>query len=127
MPDDSFDTVILSETLQVMRRPLRVLRESLRIAKSAIVTFPNFGYVTTRSQLFFRGHMPVDEHLPLEWYDTPNIHLFTLKDFIRLCSDNGIRITAIRHHAESVIGRILIKLGNPNLGAERLIVRVERG
>lgn len=127
VPDDSFDTVILSETLQVMRRPLRVLRESLRIAKSAIVTFPNFGYVTTRSQLFFRGHMPVDEHLPLEWYDTPNIHLFTLKDFIRLCSDNGIRITAIRHHAESVIGRILIKLGNPNLGAERLIVRVERG
>lgn len=126
VPDNSFDTVILSETLQVMRRPLRVLRESLRIAKSAIVTFPNFGYLTTRSQLFFLGHMPVDEHLPLEWYDTPNIHLFTLKDFVRLCADNGMRITAVRHHAESFIGRLLIGLGHPNLGAERLIVRIER-
>ena len=126
IPDDSFDTVILSETLQVMKRPLQVLKESLRIAKSAIVTFPNFGYLTTRSQLFFLGHMPVDEHLPLEWYNTPNIHLFTLRDFIRLCTDNGIRITEVRHHAESTIGRILIHLGNPNLGAERLIVKVER-
>ena len=79
-----------------------------------------------RSQLFFLGHMPVDEHLPLEWYNTPNIHLFTLRDFVRLCADNGIRITEVRHHAESVIGRLLIRLGNPNLGAERLIVKVER-
>jgi homoserine O-acetyltransferase len=109
-----------------MKRPLQVLKESLRIAKSAIVTFPNFGYLTTRSQLFFLGHMPVDEHLPLEWYNTPNIHLFTLRDFIRLCTENGIRITEVRHHAESAIGRALIHLGNPNLGAERLIVKVER-
>ncbi len=127
IPDNSFDTVILSETLQVMKRPLHVLKESLRIAKSAIVTFPNFGYLTTRAQLFFLGHMPVDAHLPLEWYNTPNIHLFTLRDFIRLCADNDIRISEVRHHAESAIGRILIGLGRPNLGAERLIVKVERG
>ncbi len=126
IPDNSFDTVVLSETLQVMKRPLHVLKESLRIAKNAIVTFPNFGYLTTRSQLFFLGHMPVDEHLPLEWYDTPNIHLFTLRDFVRLCNANGIRISEVRHHAESTIGRLLIALGNPNLGAERLIVKVER-
>lgn len=126
VPDDSFDTVILSETLQVLRKPLDVLQKSLRIAKSAIVTFPNFGYITTRAQLFFLGHMPVDEHLPLQWYNTPNIHLFTLKDFVRLCKENGIKVSAVRHQAESTIGKMLIALGNPNLGAERLIVKIER-
>ena len=126
VPDDSFDTVVLSETLQVMRRPLQVLREGLRIARSVIVTFPNFGYVTTRSQLFFRGRMPVDEHLPLPWYDTPNIHLFTLRDFIDLCKANGFAVRKVVPHSESRFGRLLIRLGMANLGAERLIIEIER-
>ncbi len=127
IPDNSFDTVILSETLQVMKRPLKVLQEGLRIAKNVIVTFPNFGYVTTRSQLFFSGHMPVDDHLPLEWYDTPNIHLFTLRDFINLCEKNSIKIDEIVPNSVSAIGRALIKFGMPNLGAEVLIIKISRG
>lgn len=126
IPDNSFDTVILSETLQVMRKPLLVLQEGLRIAKSVIVTFPNFGYVTTRSQLFFRGRMPVDEHLPLEWYETPNIHLFTLGDFKALCENNGFAIKNLLPASESAIGRFLVSLGMANLGAERLIAKIER-
>ena len=126
IPDDSFDTVVLSETLQVMKRPLKVLQEGLRIAKSVIVTFPNFGYLTTRAQLFFSGHMPVDEHLPSEWYDTANIHLFTLQDFINLCAKNNIAIRKVVPNSESPLGRLLIKMGHPNLGAEHLIVKVER-
>lgn len=126
IPDDSFDTVILSETLQVMKRPLKVLQEGLRIAKSVIVTFPNFGYLTTRWQLFFRGHMPVDEHLPLEWYDTPNIHLFTLRDFIRLATMNQMVIEEIVPSSGSKIGRFLMRMGHSNLGAEHLIVRLGR-
>lgn len=127
VPDNSFDTVVLSEALQVMRRPLKVLKEALRIAKNAIVTFPNFGYVTARSQLFFNGHMPVDEHLPLEWYDTPNIHLFTLRDFKNLCRDNGIAIRKIVALSESSVGRALCRILGPNVGAEHLVVEVERG
>lgn len=126
IPDNSFDTVILSETLQVMKRPLKVLQEGLRIAKSVIVTFPNFGFITTRAQLFFLGHMPVDKHLPSEWYDTSNIHLFTLMDFKNLCAKHGIAIKRIVPNSESALGRLLIKAGHPNLGAEHLIVKVER-
>lgn len=126
VPDNSFDTVILSETIQVMRRPLKVLQEGLRIAENVIVTFPNFGFVTTRSQLFFNGHMPVDEHLPLEWYDTPNIHLFTLRDFKNLCRGNDIEIKEIVPVSESRLGRILSRVAGPNLGAEHLVVKVVR-
>lgn len=126
IPDNSFDTVVLSETLQVMKRPLHVLEESLRIAKNAIVTFPNFGYAKTRAQLFFLGYMPVNKNIPFQWYNTPNIHLFTLKDFIRLCDDNGIRICEIRPQADTTLGKALIRLGAQNLGAERLIVKVEK-
>lgn len=126
VPDNSFDTVILSETLQVMRNPLRVLQEGLRIAKGLVVTFPNFGYITTRSQLFFKGMMPVDDHLPLEWYNTPNIHLFTLRDFIKLCKDNGMVVKSVVPAATSLIGRLLIGIGKINLGAEHLVIKIER-
>ena len=127
VPDGSFDTVILSETIQVMKRPLKVLQEALRIAKSVIVTFPNFGYVTTRSQLFFNGHMPVDEHLPLQWYNTPNIHLFTLRDFRNLCRDNGMAIREVVPLSVSTFGSFLTRILGPNVGAEHLVVKVERG
>ena len=126
VPDNSFDTVVLSDSLQVMKRPLKVLQEGLRIARSVIVTFPNFGYLTTRSQLFFKGHMPVDSHLPLEWYETPNIHLFTLRDFLRLCDENGFVVQRVVSKSESLIGRLLTHIGKANLGAEQLIVKIVR-
>ncbi|MBR0057425.1 MAG: methyltransferase domain-containing protein, partial [Kiritimatiellae bacterium] len=126
VPDDSFDTVILSESIQVMKRPLKVLQEALRIARNVIVTFPNFGYVTTRSQLFFNGHMPVDEHLPLQWYNTPNIHLFTLRDFQNLCRDNGLALREVVPLSVSRLGRALTRVLGPNVGAEHLVVKVTR-
>jgi methionine biosynthesis protein MetW len=79
--DGSFDVVILSHTLQVVRYPRLVLEEMLRVADRAIVSFPNFGYWRNRASLFFTGRMPVSQSLPYQWYDTPNIHLCTVADF----------------------------------------------
>ena len=80
--DQSFDYVILSQTLQAMYNPKQVLYELLRIGAKAIVSFPNFGHWRIRTQLLFKGKMPVTHELPYAWYDTPNIHFFTLKDFL---------------------------------------------
>jgi methionine biosynthesis protein MetW len=86
-PDDSFDYVILSQTLQATRNPRRVLEQMLRIGRRAIVSFPNFGHWRIRGQLIFRGRMPVTENLPLAWYETPNIHFCTIRDFVSLVDE----------------------------------------
>ncbi|SHF52209.1 methionine biosynthesis protein MetW [Kaistia soli DSM 19436] len=86
-PDDSFDYVILSQTIQATMHPRRVLSEMLRIGRRVIVSFPNFGHWTVRTSLGFRGRMPVTENLPYSWYDTPNIHFCTIRDFVQLCRD----------------------------------------
>ena len=86
----SFDYVILSQTLQAMMRPKDILSELLRIGSKAIVSFPNFGHWKIRFQLLISGRMPVTESLPYTWYDTPNIHFFTIKDFLKLCNDMNI-------------------------------------
>jgi methionine biosynthesis protein MetW len=91
-PDQSFDIVILSRTLQVVKRPDFILKEMLRVGRSGIVSFPNFGVLSVRSQLFFRGRMPVTRNLPYQWFDTPNIHLLTLSDFRQFCKEEHIRI-----------------------------------
>ena len=83
-PDDSFDYVILSQTLQATRNPRLVLENMLRIGRRAIVSFPNFGHWRIRSQVLLRGRMPMTENLPYEWYDTPNIHFCTIRDFVDL-------------------------------------------
>ena len=88
----SFDYVILSQTLQAMIEPKKILKELLRIGSKAIVSFPNFGHWKIRLQLLFNGKMPITEGLPYSWYDTPNIHFFTLKDFQKLCSEMNIVI-----------------------------------
>ena len=90
--DSSFDYVILSQTLQAMYNPKFVLHELLRIGAKAIVSFPNFGHWKVRLQLLFKGKMPVTEGLPYSWYETPNIHFFTLKDFEEMCKDSNIII-----------------------------------
>ncbi|WP_395666140.1 methionine biosynthesis protein MetW [Methylocella sp.] len=91
-PDDAFDFVILSQTLQATRRPRAVLENMLRIGRRAIVSFPNFGHWRIRTQLAFGGHMPVTRQLPTPWYDTPNIHFCTISDFIALAESIGARI-----------------------------------
>lgn len=97
---DSFDTVILSLTLQAMRRPKGLLNEMLRVGRRGIVTFPNFAYWRNRLQIGLAGKMPVSDGLPYKWYDTPNIHLCTLRDFSKLCDELGFEIeTSIAVHS----------------------------
>jgi methionine biosynthesis protein MetW len=81
----AFDVVVLSQTLQAIKHTESVVAEMLRVGKQAIVTFPNFGYWRHRVQIALGGHMPVSSDLPYEWYDTPNVHLFTVRDFEAFC------------------------------------------
>jgi methionine biosynthesis protein MetW len=89
--DSSFDYVVLSQTLQAMKNSEIIMREMLRVGREGIVTFPNFGYWKNRLAVL-RGHMPVSENLPYEWFDTPNVHLCTVADFERFCRERNIRI-----------------------------------
>lgn len=89
--DNSFDVVVLSQTIQAMKNTENILREMKRVARQAIVTFPNFGYWRNRLQIA-QGHMPVSESMPYEWYNTPNIHWCTLEDFDALCAKNGLTV-----------------------------------
>jgi methionine biosynthesis protein MetW len=83
-PDDAFDYVILSQTLQATHRPKIIIEQMLRIGRRAIVSFPNFGHWRIRAQLVLRGRMPITENLPHSWYETPNIHFCTIRDFVAL-------------------------------------------
>lgn len=89
--DQSFDYVVLSQTIQAVRNSERIIREMLRVGREGIVTFPNFGYWKNRVQVL-RGHMPVSENMPYEWFNTPNVHLCTVADFERFCSQRRIRV-----------------------------------
>lgn len=91
-PDDSWDYVILNQTLQVVASPDLVIREMLRIGRYGVVGFPNFGYWRLRAQLLLTGRMPKSDALPFEWYDTPNIHLLTIGDFRTFCARERISI-----------------------------------
>ena len=91
-PDDAFDYVILSQTLQATRQPKVVLENLLRIGRRAIVSFPNFGFWKMRLQLLVGGHMPRTENLPATWYDTANIHFCTIKDFVELCDEINVKM-----------------------------------
>jgi len=91
-PDDAFDYAILSLTIQATLRPKVVLENLLRIGRRAIVSFPNFGHWKVRGQLLFTGRMPETENLPDPWYETPNAHLCTIKDFARLCKKIDARV-----------------------------------
>ena len=86
-PDDGFDFVILSQTLQATHRPRHVIEQMLRIGEKAIVSFPNFGHWRVRTILGLTGRMPVTRHLPEIWYETPNIHFCTIRDFVDLCRE----------------------------------------
>jgi methionine biosynthesis protein MetW len=89
--DNSFDYVVLSQTLQAMKNSEIIIREMLRVGREGIVTFPNFGYWKNRIEVL-RGRMPVSENLPYEWFNTPNVRLCTVADFERFCEERNIRI-----------------------------------
>jgi methionine biosynthesis protein MetW len=91
-PSNSFDYAILSQTLQATERPREVLENLLRIAKHAIVSIPNFAHWRGRWQLVVHGRMPVSDYLPFEWWNTPNIHFCTLRDFRQLCRDMALHV-----------------------------------
>ncbi|MFT5008395.1 MAG: methionine biosynthesis protein MetW [Reinekea sp.] len=105
LDDASFDTVIMTQSLQQTTNPDKIINEMLRIGQRAIVTFPNFGHWSARLYLSLRGMMPMSKTLPLRWYNTPNIHLCTFKDFEILCQEQNINIlkrTVVDHdHVET--------------------------
>lgn len=90
--DNSFDYVILAQTLQQVKRPDFVLKEALRVGRKVIISFPNFVYFPVRFQIFFRGKVPITPSLPHEWYNTPNLHFLGISDFIEYCVENKIKI-----------------------------------
>jgi methionine biosynthesis protein MetW len=91
-PTDAFDVVVLSQTLQATRRPRKVVEALVRIGQRAIVSFPNFGFWRIRLRLLVNGRMPVSHCLAYPWYETPNIHLCTIRDFVALCDEIGVQI-----------------------------------
>jgi methionine biosynthesis protein MetW len=116
--DNSFDYVILNQTLQSTKRPDFVLHETLRIGKKTIISFPNFAYYITRVQLLCRGTMPKNPLLPYEWYETPNIHLITIKDFRRFCEDRAYPIEKEIFFCISPQGKSVTRDVIPNLRAQ---------
>jgi len=122
--DKAFDYVVMTQALQAVERPDRLLNDMLRVGREGIVTFPNFGHWRSRLQLFFGGHMPVTPSLPSKWFNTQNIHLCTLQDFEHLCSDNNITIlqrTVVDRDHKSSLGMKLF----PNLLGEVAIYRIQ--
>ena len=114
-PDKSFDYVILSQTLQAFYNPVAVLDHLLRIGKSSIVSIPNFGYWRVRTSLLFLGRMPETKSLPYKWYNTPNLHMCTIKDFYELCKSKNIsmkKIIGIHNDKISLIHNNNIQLKN---------------
>jgi len=91
-PNSSYDFVILSQTLQAFLDPENVINELLRVGKKAIVSIPNFGHWKVRLNLLFKGQMPITENLPNEWYNTPNLHMCTIRDFVNFCNKKKIKI-----------------------------------
>ena len=126
-PDKSFDYVVLSQTLQAFYEPEKVLKNLLRIGKSVIVSIPNFGYWKVRIKLLLFGEMPVTKTLPNTWYNTPNLHMCTIKDFVIFCNERELKLT----NSISLSGKKVsyITKGNlnfKNLSAELGIFEIEK-
>ncbi|HUW18097.1 MAG TPA: homoserine O-acetyltransferase [Sedimentisphaerales bacterium] len=116
--DKSFDYVILSQTLQTVKNPEKVFRELLRVGRKVLVSFPNFAYWRCRMQMFFGGRAPLTGHLPFDWYDSPNIHFLSLKDFERFCKKLGVEIERRIPLAKTRLRPVRFA---PNLFAEQAI------
>ena len=126
-PDTSFDFVILSQTLQAFLNPETVIKELLRVGKKAIVTVPNFGFWKVRLHLLLKGTMPITKNLPDEWYNTPNLHMCTIKDFYNFCHNRKIildKALALHNDKTSLINEVNLNI--KNLSAELGIFLIER-
>ncbi|MDA9106088.1 methionine biosynthesis protein MetW [Candidatus Pelagibacter sp.] len=118
-PDGSFDFVILSQTLQAFLNPEIVIKELLRVGKKAIVTIPNFGFWKVRLHLLIKGTMPITKNLPDEWYNTPNLHMCTIKDFYNFCENRKIKLDkSSALHNEKISSINKLNLNIKNLSAE---------
>ena len=114
-PNKSFDYVVLSQTLQAFYEPEKVLKELLRIGKSVVVSIPNFGYWKVRTKLLTSGKMPVTKTLPHTWYNTPNLHMCTIKDFFNFCDEKNIKIikvVGVNENKTSLIKRNNLEIKN---------------
>ena len=114
-PDQSFDFVILSQTLQAFYSPEKVLRDLLRVGKSAVVSIPNFGYWKVRGSLLLFGKMPITKTLPNTWYNTPNLHMCTIKDMFHFCLEKNIKINkaiGINENSTSEISKSNLEIKN---------------
>ncbi len=126
-PSDSFDFVILSRTLQAFLNPEKVISDLLRIGKTSIVTIPNFGFWKVRINLLFKGTMPVTKTLPNEWYNTPNLHMCSIKDFVNFCNERKINLfksLALNNNKVSSINKL--NLNFKNLTSELGIFLIEK-
>jgi methionine biosynthesis protein MetW len=126
-PSNSFDYVILSQTLQAFLNPEKVINDLLRIGKTSIVTIPNFGYWKVRFNLLFKGTMPVTKTLPNEWYNTPNLHMCSIKDFVNFCNKRKINLfksLALTNNKVSSINKF--NLNFKNLTSELGIFLIEK-
>jgi methionine biosynthesis protein MetW len=127
-PDDAFDYVILSQTLQATRHPRTVLENMLRIGRRAIVSFPNFGHWRIRYEVGLRGRMPMTENLPHTWYDTPNIHFCTIRDFVALCREVDAKMErAIALNSSGQPVRVNMPWWVWNLFGEQAVFLLHRG
>lgn len=123
--NDLYDFVIINQTLQEIRSMERLLLEALRIGNRVIVTYPNFGFVSNRFYLFFRGHSPVTRNFPYAWYKSPNVHVFTASDFRIFCGENNVKIIKeIPYNDGSAFGSLIAKF-YPNLFAQYNLVLLE--
>ena len=120
-PDDSFDYVILNQCMQETRKIEFVLRESLRVGRKVIVGFPNFAYIRSRFSLFFGGRAPVTPSLPYKWYESPNVHFLSIKDFKGYCKEKGINIIKTYYIGENKILKYF-----PNLLALNAVFVISR-
>ncbi len=111
--DGTFDYVILNQSLQQVRKPDTVLKESLRVGKEVVIGFPNFAYYKARYQIFFKGKTPLTPSLPYQWYETPNLHFLSISDFIEYCRMRDIKIRRAAFLNGSSMVRIM-----PNLFAQ---------
>ena len=125
-PDNSFEFVILSQTLQAFLNPEIVIKELLRVGKKAIVTIPNFGFWKVRLHLLIKGTMPITKNLPDEWYNTPNLHMCTIKDFYNFCENRRIKLDkSLALHNEKISSINKLNLNTKNLSAELGIFLIE--
>ena len=126
-PSNSFDYVILSQTLQAFLNPEKVISDLLRIGKTSIVTIPNFGFWKVRFNLLFKGTMPVTKNLPNQWYNTPNLHMCSIKDFVNFCNERKINLfksLALTNNKVSSINKF--NLNFKNLTSELGIFLIEK-